>query len=197
MLRLSRDGMSAREIGRMIGVARTHGPRRIETCGGGRGSAWPLPPELTDEVLEETAVRAGWRERGFRRRPEPDWAALARELKRPASISDFCGRNTARSIQRDMAIRRFCDLFREFERRLSPTCGRRHEPGDKVFVDYSGKKIADRRSGHRRDPRGRDLRRRAWRLEPHLCRGELDATAAGLDRLACADVPLLRRRAEV
>ncbi|SNB83899.1 Integrase core domain-containing protein [Rhodoblastus acidophilus] len=36
---------------------------------------------------------------------------------------------------------RFCELFREFERRLSPTMRQHHEPGEKVFVDYSGKKL--------------------------------------------------------
>jgi len=35
----------------------------------------------------------------------------------------------------------FCDLFREFERRLSPVMRQHHAAGDKVFVDYSGKKI--------------------------------------------------------
>jgi transposase len=37
---------------------------------------------------------------------------------------------------------RFCDLFREFERRLSPVMRQHHVAGDKVFVDYSGKRIA-------------------------------------------------------
>lgn len=37
---------------------------------------------------------------------------------------------------------RFCDLFRSFERRLSPTMRQEHAADDKVFVDYSGKKIS-------------------------------------------------------
>jgi transposase len=36
---------------------------------------------------------------------------------------------------------RFCDLFREFEQRLSPSMRQTHVAGDKVFVDYSGKKL--------------------------------------------------------
>ena len=36
---------------------------------------------------------------------------------------------------------RFCDLFRGFEKRLSPTMRQEHVAGDKVFVDYSGKKL--------------------------------------------------------
>jgi len=32
-------------------------------------------------------------------------------------------------------------LFREFERRLSPTMRQQHVAGDKAFVDYSGKRV--------------------------------------------------------
>ncbi|MEX6509196.1 hypothetical protein AB5S17_22975, partial [Jiella sp. M17.18] len=48
---------------------------------------------------------------------------------------------------------RFCELFRSFERRLSPTMRQEHVAGDKVFVDYSGKKIAiaDPRTGEIRE----------------------------------------------
>lgn len=44
---------------------------------------------------------------------------------------------------------RFCDLFRGFERRLTRTMRREHMAGDKVFVDYSGKRLAiyDPRTG--------------------------------------------------
>ena len=34
-----------------------------------------------------------------------------------------------------------CELFRAFERRLSPVMRQRHPAGEKLFVDYSGKKI--------------------------------------------------------
>jgi transposase len=36
---------------------------------------------------------------------------------------------------------RFCELYREFERRLPPTMRQIHVAGDKLFVDYSGKKV--------------------------------------------------------
>ena len=36
---------------------------------------------------------------------------------------------------------RFCELYREFERRLSPTMRQTHAAGYKAFVDYSGKKV--------------------------------------------------------
>src|SRR4051812_34335970 len=39
------------------------------------------------------------------------------------------------------AYSRFCQLFREFERRLSPTMRQQHVAGHKAFVDYSGKRV--------------------------------------------------------
>src|ERR1700712_2764110 len=36
---------------------------------------------------------------------------------------------------------RFCELYRAFERRLSPTMRQTHVAGHKAFVDYSGKKV--------------------------------------------------------
>jgi hypothetical protein len=82
MLRLHRDGVSAREIGRMLGVARSTVQDNLKRAAIA-GLAWPLGAELTDDVLEQRLfARAGVRP-GFRRRSEPDWAAMARELKRP------------------------------------------------------------------------------------------------------------------
>lgn len=50
MLRLAHDGVSAREIGRTLGAARStiqDNLNRARTA----GLSWPLPGELTDDVL--------------------------------------------------------------------------------------------------------------------------------------------------
>jgi transposase len=36
---------------------------------------------------------------------------------------------------------RFCELLREFQQRLSPVMRQHHVAGDKLFVDYSGKRL--------------------------------------------------------
>jgi hypothetical protein len=48
---------------------------------------------------------------------------------------------TYRLICWSQHISRFCQLFRAFERRLSPTMRQTHVAGDKAFVDYSGKRV--------------------------------------------------------
>jgi transposase len=82
MLRLHHDGVSARAIGRTLGVARStiqDNLRRAQASGIG----WPVPAELTDDILEQRLFARAGTKAGLRRRNEPDWTTLARELKRP------------------------------------------------------------------------------------------------------------------
>jgi transposase len=140
LLRLDHDGVSGREIGRRLGVARStiqdylHRAKAV-------GLAWPLPADLTDERLEQRLFTRAGVKSGFRRRAEPDWAALARELKRPGVNLTVLWEEYRAAHPDGYGYSRFCDLFREFERRLSPVMRQHHVAGDKVFVDYSGKKV--------------------------------------------------------
>jgi Homeodomain-like domain len=82
MLRLAREGVSARAIGRMLGVVRSTVQDNLKRAQAA-GLASPLDAEITDAVLERRLFpRAGVRP-GVRRRLEPDWSSLAREAKRP------------------------------------------------------------------------------------------------------------------
>jgi transposase len=140
MLRLHHDGVSAREIGRTLGVARSTIQDNLKRAAAA-GLVWPLEAELTEDILEQRLfARAGVRS-GFRRRSEPDWATLARELKRPGVNLMVLWEEYRDRHPDGYGYSRFCDLFREFERRLSPVMRQHHAAGDKVFVDYSGKKI--------------------------------------------------------
>src|SRR5689334_11373922 len=84
ILRLKAEGMSDRAIAQ-------HAARRLSrstvsdyagrAAAAGRGS--PLPDELTDAALEALLFVRGGRPPGARRKPEPDWPGLHRELRRP------------------------------------------------------------------------------------------------------------------
>ncbi|MCC8960549.1 IS21 family transposase [Bradyrhizobium sp. Pear77] len=152
MLRLARDGVSAREIGRTLGVARSTIQDNLKRASAA-GLTWPLAGDLTDAVLEQRLFAHAGVRRGFRRRVEPDWASLACELKRPGVNLMVLWEEYRAVHPEGYGYSRFCDLFREFERRLSPTMRQDHPAGDKVFVDYSGKKImiVDRETGVVRD----------------------------------------------
>jgi transposase len=76
---------------------------------------------------------------------------------------------------------RFCKLYEAWESRLSPTMRQVHPAGERLVVDYAGQTIelVDGRTG---EVNRTGLRRRARRVELHLCRRELDADAARLGR---------------
>jgi len=151
-LRLAGKGISVRIIGQTVGAARS----TIQDILGraqAAGLTWPLPAELTDAVLEQRLFKGTNKKIGQRQRAEPDWASLACELKRPG-VNLMVLWEEYREIHPDgYGYSRFCDLFREFERRLSLTMRQHHLAGDKVFVDYSGKKIPiiDRDTGEVRE----------------------------------------------
>jgi transposase len=140
MLRLASEGISAREIGRMLGVARStiqDNLKRTREV----GLAWPVPGELTDAVIEDRLFSRSGYKPGVRRRPEPAWGELVGELKRPGVNLQVLWEEYREEHPAGFGYSRFCELFREFEARLSPVMRQDHRAGDKVFVDYSGKRI--------------------------------------------------------
>lgn len=140
IMRLSAENVSAREMGRRLGVARATAQNYLARIAKA-GLVWPLPEEMTDAVLEAQLFAKSGTTTGARRRVEPDWQQLAREIKRPGVNLMVLWEEYRLAQPSGYGYSRFCDLYREFEKRLSPVMRQHHEAGDKLFVDYSGKKI--------------------------------------------------------
>jgi transposase len=141
ILRLHHEGASAREIVRAAGVARSTVQDALKRATAAKLS-WPLPDGLTDEELEaqlfaKSGTRVG---AGVRKRQEPDWAHLVHELRRPAVTMVILWEEYRKIWPDGYAYSRFCELLREFQQRLSPVMRQHHVAGDKLFVDYSGKR---------------------------------------------------------
>jgi transposase len=73
---------SARVIAGTVGVGRSTVQDYLARAVAA-GLVWPLPPELTDDALEQLLFPAPRNRPGARRYVEPDWSALVREMKRP------------------------------------------------------------------------------------------------------------------
>ena len=131
---------SSRVIAREVGVGRTTVQDYL-TRASAAGLGWPLPPDLTDEALEQRLFPAPSNKLGARRHPEPDWALLVREMKRPGVSLLILWEEYDAVHPQGYGYSRFCELYRAFERRLSPTMRQTHVAGHKAFVDYSGKKV--------------------------------------------------------
>ena len=132
---------SSRVIAREVGVGRTTVQDYL-TRAAAAGLGWPLPPDLTDEALEQRLFPAPSTKLGARRHPEPDWAMLVREMKRPGVSLLILWEEYDAAHPEGYGYSRFCELYRAFERRLSPTMRQTHIAGHKAFVDYSGKRVA-------------------------------------------------------
>ena len=139
-LKYGESKLSDRAIAQQLGVARSTIQDYLARIGAA-GLTWPLPDELCDAALDQRLFGRPSTQTGLRRRVEPDWAALARELKRPGVTLQVLWEEYRAIHPGGYGYSRFCDLFRQFELRLSPTMRQHHVAGDKLFVDYSGKKI--------------------------------------------------------
>jgi transposase len=136
VLRLSAGGMSKRKISASLGVSATAAGeciRRARRAGVG----WPLPEGLAEEALERRLYPPP-AEATQDRRPQPDWAAIWRELRRPGVTLQLLWEEHRAANPGGYGISRYCELFRRWEARVSPTMRQSHIAGERLFVDYAG-----------------------------------------------------------
>jgi transposase len=140
VLRLSTAGMSKRNIAASLGVSATAAGECIRRARRA-GLRWPLSDDLTDETLEHRlypppAIAAK------ERRPQPDWAAVHRELRRPGVTLQLLWEEHRAAVPDGYGYSRYCELYRAFKARLSPTMRQTHVAGERMFVDYAGTTLA-------------------------------------------------------
>ena len=128
VLRLNAGGLSKRKIAVSLGIGATAAGDCIRRARQA-GLAWPLPDDLGDEALE-AAIKA--------RRPEPDWPAVHRELRRKGVTLQLVWEEHRVAHPAGHGYSRFCELYRSWEGRLSPTMRQSHVAGERLFVDYAG-----------------------------------------------------------
>jgi transposase len=78
---------------------------------------------------------------GTRRKPEPDWASLHRELRRPGVTLMLLWQEYRATQPEGYGYSRFCELYEGWEGRLSPTMRQVHPAGERLFVDYAGQTV--------------------------------------------------------
>jgi transposase len=152
VLRLKAAGVSGNEIARRAGVASSTVRLTLKRLASA-GLSWPLPAELTDAALEAQLFTAVGKKQGHRRRAEPDWALVHRELKRKHVTLQILWDEYIERHSDGYRYSRFCELYRGWASRISVTMRQTHAGGDKLFVDYAGDTvpvIVDRLTGKTR-----------------------------------------------
>lgn len=145
-------GLSHRAIAAATGVSKgsVHGYllRAMQV-----GLTWPEAAELDDDVLESRLFVAP--DVAPERAPI-DLAWVHRELRR-AGVTlqqlwlEYCAACSTGPSAPPYQYSQFCDHYRRFEKRVDPTMRQVHVAGERLFIDYSGKRLSylDRASGAR------------------------------------------------
>ena len=152
VLRSNAAGVSGNEIARRVGVAASTVRLTLKRLAAA-GLGWPLPADITDPVLEGQLFTAAGKKQGHRRRIEPDWAAVHRELKRKHVTLQILWDEYIEQNPAGYRYSRFCELYRGWASRISVTMRQTHAGGDELFVDYAGDTvpvIVDRLTGKTR-----------------------------------------------
>lgn len=155
VLRLKAAGVSGNEIARRVGGAPSTVRPTLQRPAAA-GLSWPLPAELTDAAPEARLFTAAGKKQGHRRRTEPDWAAVHRELKRKHVTLRIPWDEYIEQNPDGYRYSRFCERYRARASRVPVTMRQSHAGGDKLFVDYAGDTvpvIVDRLTGKTRPAR--------------------------------------------
>ena len=116
-------GATDRAIARSIGVARSTIALYMERTAAA-GLSWPLPDTLSDRVLEAMLFASTGTKPGCRRKAEPDWAHVHRELRRPGVTLALLWEEYRAAQPDGYRYSRWCELYRDWEAGSRPRCAR-------------------------------------------------------------------------
>ena len=139
LLRLKHDaGLSHRVIAQAcavgLGTVTTY-LQRVAAA----GLSWPLPDDL-DDVALEARVFARPAVSPARDRVVPDWSQLHQELKKPGVTLSLLWLEDRARHPEGYGYSQFCERYRRWARALKPSMRQVHRAGEKLFVDFSGKR---------------------------------------------------------
>jgi transposase len=141
--------LSDRQIAAAIGSARS----TVQEClrrTREAGIAWPLAAELHEEALH---ARLYQRQVPLSRTPQPDFAHIHAELKRPGVTRALLWQEYKAERPDGWQYSVFCEQYRRWLGSQDVVLRQNHIPGDKLFVDYAGQTvpIIDRATGEERE----------------------------------------------
>ena len=139
VLRLAHEGgRSHREIARTVGASPTTVGeilRRARQC----GLCYPLPAGMSETALEAQLYAPAAPSK--QTRPEPDWPAVHRELRRKGVTLDLLWQEYKAEYPDGYRYSSFCIHYRRWVGRLSVSMRQSHAPGEKLFIDYAGQTV--------------------------------------------------------
>jgi transposase len=129
-------GLSHREIARSLSISSSTVATFLERARGA-DLCWPLPEGWDDLTLSERLYASPMPGRS---RPLPDMAWVHAELRRPGVTLQGLWVEYLEANPGGYRYSQFCEHYRRWSKKLSPTMRQVHRAGEKVFLDFSGKR---------------------------------------------------------
>lgn len=103
--------------------------------------SWPLPCYLDDTALESLLYPPANRSPTFSR-PQPDWNALNNELVTHKNLTlMLLWQEYKERDPEGYQYSQYCELFRQWRKKLDLSMRQEHRAGEKMFVDWAGDPI--------------------------------------------------------
>ncbi|MBD1400291.1 IS21 family transposase, partial [Pelovirga terrestris] len=136
-LRLHHDsGLGQRPISRCLNISRTTVGDYLHRAKIA-GLSWPLPEALTDQQLYNRLFPPAGSVSSSDR-PLPDCAYLHAELKRKGVTLMLLWEEYQAEHPQGYRYSHFCEIYRQWARKLKISMRQIHKAGEKLFVDYCG-----------------------------------------------------------
>jgi transposase len=100
-------------------------------------TSWPLPEEMSDDDALETRL-FGSQLSVPRVRPEPDYAMMKKELPKKGMTLMLLWVEHKELHPDGYEYSQFCQLYRDWRKKLDVTMRQDHKAGEKMFVDFPG-----------------------------------------------------------
>ena len=134
------EHLSSRAVGIAVGLPRTTVRNYIDRARE-VGLHWPLPDDLDDRDLEERLFGRAAPPPVILRRPEPDWAAIHAEMRRPHVTLMLLWSEYRERCRDGFAYSWFAERYRAYADHLDVVLRGHHRAGEKLFLDFAGDKI--------------------------------------------------------
>ena len=131
-------GRTHRQISASVGVGVSTVGSMVRRSEAAR-LAWPEVDRLTDQELEARLYPAAPTAE-VKERPVPDWAAIHAERRRPGVTMELLHLEYLQREPGGYQYSWFCHEYMEWAKRRGATMRQVHRAGEKLFVDYAGKK---------------------------------------------------------
>jgi transposase len=105
------------------------------------GLSWPLDPDLDDAAIENLLFPAKDK-KATEKRQMPDLEYLYREMKKKSVTLQLLWYEYKQANPDGYQYSQFCNLYRQWVKKLDLTLRQEHRAGEKLFIDYAGQTVS-------------------------------------------------------